>query len=307
MAATGTLFTAVGVEEKKKKKEEGLPTIQKTVIPPSKTKEEIEKNELSRKKRVAGIDIVEKYFVDNDGFNQVVVERPQVQTIDKGKKSLSATQSKFMDFSKKSIGSRIDDLYASSKILQEYNVPEKRKHAEDEAARQKRIKETNKKRREAMEDQRVKVNYKLKELEKQRTFATEIEAKEHALSVLRDKHDQLIYQRDILLKKKVQDKDHLSQLDNQKAMLLKEEELQDLRCDIDEIQSRWVVYDLEKDQLKHMSDAYKADILALQEKLMNKKAQLREGRLRLEKVEKLTINTQNEINRQKLKLVCICD
>ena len=46
------------------------------------------------------------------------------------------------------------------------------------------------------------------------------------------------------------------------------------------IEDQWVIHDLENDQLKHMYTVYKADILALQEKIQRQKENIRKGKLR---------------------------
>lgn len=79
--------------------------------------------------------------------------------------------------------------------------------------------------------------------------------------------------------------------------------LEQVRLDLGEIEDRWVTNDFAKDQLKHMHDTYKADILALQEKCQRRKENLRQGKLRREKLTKDYNNLRKQMDRFQNKTV----
>ena len=130
-----------------------------------------------------------------------------------------------------------------------------------------------KRHQEALRKHKEIISYKLREIEGQSAFQTELDFRIELLRKQREDHDSMV----LKIKKVCQ---RIKELENQllmasessqgmKSAQAEDERVDKLKHDIQLLDTEFGEQDLRRDQLKHMHDRYKADILALKEKRKN--------------------------------------
>lgn len=255
-----------------KKMELALPKIQpkkttkKEKMAPKQNKSE------ERKQRAQGLDLVQNYLSmgketqrDGDGFS-----RTQSNVFRGTSQGFSQTQQSFVKYTEEEIQNKVEKFYRKSPLTDYKDMKNK-----EEDAHQADLK-----------THREKVNKRVRELEQQRTFQEEIDARDEQLIKVRSEHDRLQHEVELAKRKLIGLNQRAEAMEPSKEDEKQVRDIQAIYEELGEIEEEWVVHDLEKDQLHHMFTAYKADILALQEQIQRRKEMIRKGKLKKEQFNK---------------------
>lgn len=116
---------------------------------------------------------------------------------------------------------------------------------------------------------------KLKELEIHRKYKNELVLKENQLDEVRKRYDELLYSLEENMKRKslLEFQMTRSQFNIREPAL--ESTVEKIHMEIGDIKEEWVLHNFQKEQLKHISDRYKADILIMQDRIQKSKEEIK--------------------------------
>lgn len=248
-----------------------------------------DKKEKQKNKEQKGLDIVEGFL---ETIEHKSAEKPKSTLAGLQPKSAAGTsRPNFVGVAKRQIREKIDRFYDKMPFK-----PMDDKFKEEQHQKMLRL-------------HKEKINTKLRQLEKQTTFRSEVELKEvqtidqNQLNAARREHD-IICSNIQTAKKKLDDyqrmKKRMEGFDNETPEFA---QLEQYKLELEQIEEQWVTSDFVKDQLKNMFDRYKADILTLQKNCQTVKEGLRIAKRSREKNIKAYNNSRKQVDRYLNKLV----
>lgn len=274
---TGTFKTAVDIEYAPKKREEshvGTSNLSKSKLPELRMKQEKEKND-----RMEGLGIVKRYLEEEKG--KPIKQSTIYGSTTKIQEASTDKPRSFIDFSKKEIRKNVNNFY--KRIAPQTNSQ----------VRPGVDRKTEVRHKEDLKSHKEKINKKLGILEKQRTFVSELEQKEHELKETRNIHDELNY----VLNQRLKRMESLKALVKGSQRVPPNEEFEMVNekgNDLDGINNEITQHELIKDQLKHKLDMCKSDILKLQINIETEKDAIKQSKLVIERSKRTILNKKKQ-------------
>ena len=248
-----------------------------------------DKKEKQKNKEQKGLDIVEG-FLETIEHKSVEKQKPSLAVL-QSKSATGTSRPNFVGVAKRQIREKIDRFYDKMPLK-----PMDEKFKEEHHQKMLRL-------------HKEKINAKLRQLEKQTTFRSEVELKEvpapdqNQLNAARREHD-IICSNIQTAKKKLDDyqrmKKRMEGFDNETPEFA---QLEQYKLELEQIEEQWVTSDFVKDQLKNMFDRYKADILTLQKNCQTVKEGIRIAKRSRENNIKAYNNRRKQTDRYLNKLV----
>ena len=248
-----------------------------------------DKKEKQKNKEQKGLDIVEG-FLETIEHKSVEKQKPGLAVL-QSKSATGTSRPNFVGVAKRQIREKIDRFYDKMPLK-----PMDEKFKEEHHQKMLRL-------------HKEKINAKLRQLEKQTTFRSEVELKEvpapdqNQLNAARREHD-IICSNIQTAKKKLDEyqrmKKRMEGFDNETPEFA---QLEQYKLELEQIEEQWVTSDFVKDQLKNMFDRYKADILTLQKNCQTVKEGIRIAKRSREKNIKAYNNRRKQTDRYLNKLV----